>query len=155
MMIYSTYTWDLVQALESASSASCKTPATFIDFIRPNDQPEKSKESRNEIHKRGDRWLYREKFFSFFFMFIIVIIISTNDCYFCCLLLSLSFIIVMLFLCLLYFYFCICFIMYNFLCCCYIWNFLYITDGFELYRQLSVKFFCFLKSILYFWRLKN
>ena len=31
MMKYSTYTWDLVQALESASPASCKTPATFID----------------------------------------------------------------------------------------------------------------------------
>ena len=33
MMKYSTYTWDLVQALESASPASCKTPATFIDSI--------------------------------------------------------------------------------------------------------------------------
>ena len=32
----STYTWDLVRALESASPASCKTPATFIDSIRPN-----------------------------------------------------------------------------------------------------------------------
>ena len=29
MMKYSTYTWDLVRALESASSASCKTPAIF------------------------------------------------------------------------------------------------------------------------------
>ena len=34
-MKYSTYTWDLVQALESASPAPCKTPATFIDSIRP------------------------------------------------------------------------------------------------------------------------
>ena len=31
MMKYSTYTWDLVQALESASPASCKAPATFIN----------------------------------------------------------------------------------------------------------------------------
>ena len=38
------------RALESASPASCKTPATFIDSIRPNNQPgKKSKESRNEI----------------------------------------------------------------------------------------------------------
>ena len=29
-------TWDLVWALESASPASCKTPVTFIDSIRPN-----------------------------------------------------------------------------------------------------------------------
>ena len=49
MMIYSTYTWDLVRPLESASPASCKSPATFIDSIRPNNKPEKSKESRNEI----------------------------------------------------------------------------------------------------------
>ena len=39
----STYTWDLVRALEWASSASCKTPATFIDSIRPNKQTEKTK----------------------------------------------------------------------------------------------------------------
>ena len=45
----STYTWDLVRALESASPTSCKTPATFIDSIRPNNQPGKNKESRNEI----------------------------------------------------------------------------------------------------------
>ena len=32
----STYTVDLVWALESASPASCKTPAIFIDSIRPN-----------------------------------------------------------------------------------------------------------------------
>ena len=49
MMKYSTYTWDLVRAFESASPASCKTPATFIDSIRPNNLPEKSKEPRNEI----------------------------------------------------------------------------------------------------------
>ena len=30
MMKYSTYTWHLVQAFESASPASWKTPATFI-----------------------------------------------------------------------------------------------------------------------------
>ena len=33
-MKYSTYTWDLVKALESVSPASCKTPVTFIDSIR-------------------------------------------------------------------------------------------------------------------------
>ena len=43
MMKYSTYTWDLVRTLESASPASCKTPATFIDTIRPNKKPEKTK----------------------------------------------------------------------------------------------------------------
>ena len=48
MMKYSTYSWDLVRALESASPASCKTPATFIDSTRPNSQPGKNKESRNE-----------------------------------------------------------------------------------------------------------
>ena len=35
--------------LESASPASCKTPATFIDSIHPNNQQGKNKESRNEI----------------------------------------------------------------------------------------------------------
>ena len=35
MMKCSTYTWDLVWALDSASPASCQTPATFIDSIRP------------------------------------------------------------------------------------------------------------------------
>ena len=49
MMKYLNYTWDLLQALESASPDSCKTPATFIDSIRPNNLPEKSKEPRNEI----------------------------------------------------------------------------------------------------------
>ena len=39
-MKYSTYAWDLVWALESASPASCKTPATFTDSIRPNKYPE-------------------------------------------------------------------------------------------------------------------
>ena len=39
----------MVQALESASPASWKTGATFIDSIHPNNQPGKSKESRNEI----------------------------------------------------------------------------------------------------------
>ena len=32
-MKYSTYTWNLVQALESASPASCKTPATFVFML--------------------------------------------------------------------------------------------------------------------------
>ena len=39
----------MVWALESAFTVSCKTPATFIDSIRPNNQPEKRKEPRNEI----------------------------------------------------------------------------------------------------------
>ena len=49
MMKYSTYNWDLVGALESASPASCKTPGTFTDSIRLKHQPEKRKESKNEI----------------------------------------------------------------------------------------------------------
>ena len=36
MMKYSTYTWDLEWALESASPASWKKPATFIDSIPLN-----------------------------------------------------------------------------------------------------------------------
>ena len=40
---------DLVWALRSAFPASCKTAATFIDSIHQNNQPGKSKESRNEI----------------------------------------------------------------------------------------------------------
>ena len=55
MMKHSTYTWDLVRALESASSASCKTPATFIDSIRPTNEPEKSKEPRNQIQLPTNR----------------------------------------------------------------------------------------------------
>ena len=39
----STYNWDLVQALVSISTASCKTPAPFIDFINPNINQEKAK----------------------------------------------------------------------------------------------------------------
>ena len=39
----STYTWDLVRALQSASLASCKTPGTLIDSIRPNKKSEKIK----------------------------------------------------------------------------------------------------------------
>ena len=65
MMKYSTYTWDLVRALESASPASCKTPAKFIDSIHPYNYPEKTKEPRNEIHLSTNRmvlpWpMYRE-----------------------------------------------------------------------------------------------
>ena len=41
-MIYSTYTWDLVQALESAFLASCKTPATSIDSICSNNHQEET-----------------------------------------------------------------------------------------------------------------
>ena len=39
-------TWDLVRALESASPAACKTPTTFIDSIRPNNQKKKNPEIR-------------------------------------------------------------------------------------------------------------
>ena len=55
IMKYSTYTWDLVQALEVTSPASCKTPATFIDSICPNNQPEKCKGPRNEIKLTTNR----------------------------------------------------------------------------------------------------
>ena len=56
MMKQSTYTWDLVRALEAASPASCKTPATFIDSIHPNNQlGKKNKESRNEIQLPTNR----------------------------------------------------------------------------------------------------
>ena len=43
--IYSTHTWDLVQVLESASPASCKTPATSIDSIHRNNHPRRNKKS--------------------------------------------------------------------------------------------------------------
>ena len=40
----------LVQAPESASPASCKTPLTFIDSLHPNNYKEKNNTgSRNEI----------------------------------------------------------------------------------------------------------
>ena len=56
MMKKSTYTWDLVRALESASPASCKTPATFTYSICPNNQQgKKNKESRNEIQLPTNR----------------------------------------------------------------------------------------------------
>ena len=43
MILYSTHTCDLVQTLESASPASCKTPATSIDPIPPNSHPGRKK----------------------------------------------------------------------------------------------------------------
>ena len=49
MMKKSTYNWDMVQVLQSASPASCKTPSTFIDSIRPDNQLRKNKESKIEI----------------------------------------------------------------------------------------------------------
>ena len=55
MVKYSTYTWDLVRALDSASPASSKTPATFIDSIRQNNKLEKGKEPRNEIQLPTNR----------------------------------------------------------------------------------------------------
>ena len=51
--VNSTHTWDLVWALESASPASCKTPATSIDSIRPNNHLEETKnpEKRSNIQQ--------------------------------------------------------------------------------------------------------
>ena len=43
MMLYSTHTWDLKQALDSASPASCKTPAISIDSISPNNHSRRNK----------------------------------------------------------------------------------------------------------------
>ena len=54
-MKYSTDTFDMVPALESASPAPCKTPPTFINSIRPNKKPEKNKEPRNEIQLPANR----------------------------------------------------------------------------------------------------
>ena len=48
-MKYSTYTWDLVQALESASLAFCKTPASSIDSICPNNPHEKRSNSQQIV----------------------------------------------------------------------------------------------------------
>ena len=45
MMVYWSYTWDLVEALQSASPASCKTPATFNNSICPNNHPARKKNS--------------------------------------------------------------------------------------------------------------
>ena len=42
-MIYSTYTWDLVQALQSQSPASCKTPSTSTDSVCPNKHRKRNK----------------------------------------------------------------------------------------------------------------
>ena len=39
LMKYKTYSWDLVQALESVFPASCTTPTTFIKSIRPINDP--------------------------------------------------------------------------------------------------------------------
>ena len=55
IMKYSTCTWDLVWALESAFPASCKTPAAFIDFFRPKNEPEISKEPRKQIQLPTNR----------------------------------------------------------------------------------------------------
>ena len=55
MMKYSTYTWDLVWALDCVSPVSYNTPATFIDSPYPNNQTGKSKESRNKIQLKTNR----------------------------------------------------------------------------------------------------
>ena len=46
MMENSTYTRDLVRALESAPPVSCKTSATSIDSFRSNNQLGRSAESK-------------------------------------------------------------------------------------------------------------
>ena len=38
MMKYSTYTWDLVQAFDSASATPCKTAATLIPSVQTINQ---------------------------------------------------------------------------------------------------------------------
>ena len=43
MVKYSTYTWDLVRALGSASPAFWKTPATFIDVSTQTSNHKKAK----------------------------------------------------------------------------------------------------------------
>ena len=58
MVKYSTYTWDLVPTLKLASPAFYKRQTTFIDSIRVNNQPEKSKETRNEIQLPTNRIVY-------------------------------------------------------------------------------------------------
>ena len=55
MIKYSTYTWDLLRALESVSPVSCKTPATFTDSIRQNNKLEKGKGPRNETQLPTNR----------------------------------------------------------------------------------------------------
>ena len=52
MMKYSTYTWDLVRALESASPASCKTPATFTDSIRQTINHKKAKNPETRFNSQ-------------------------------------------------------------------------------------------------------
>ena len=49
MMKYPSYTCDLVPALELASPASCKTPATFIDSTYPNNYHKKATNTKIEI----------------------------------------------------------------------------------------------------------
>ena len=52
-MLYSTHTLDLVWALESRCPASCQTPATSIDSIRPNNnhyEETKNCEKRSNSH---------------------------------------------------------------------------------------------------------
>ena len=56
MMIYSTYIWNLVQALESATPVSCKTPATSIDSICPNNDPRKNKKFWKRIYSQQIAW---------------------------------------------------------------------------------------------------
>ena len=46
---------DQMQALKSASPASCKTPATSIDRKHPNKQKGRNKESRNKIKLQTNR----------------------------------------------------------------------------------------------------
>ena len=56
-MLYSSHTWDLVQALESASPASCKPPrATQNPGLREVDfkpSPKKGSDKINRLRPRG------------------------------------------------------------------------------------------------------
>ena len=54
MLRKSTYTWDMVQALESTSPTSCKAPATVIDSICPktiNQEKKKNPEMRSNFQQ--------------------------------------------------------------------------------------------------------
>ena len=55
MMLYSTHTWDLVQTLEPVFPASCKTPATSTDSIRPKNHPRKNKRFRKKTKLSANR----------------------------------------------------------------------------------------------------
>ena len=55
----------MVEALKSATPSSCKTPATFIDPILPNNQPGEKEEFRNEIQLPTNRVVLRGTAFAY------------------------------------------------------------------------------------------